>query len=109
MSRPEILFPLFADLETLDGVGPKTAQNMGQLGISAPRDLLFTLPHTGIDRALRDTIQGAVLPATLTVKVKVGAHLPARNRGGAYRINAEDSQTSFQSVSYTHLTLPTKA
>ena len=26
MSRPEILFPLFADLETLDGIGPKAAK-----------------------------------------------------------------------------------
>ena len=98
MSRPEILFPLFADLETLEGVGPKTAQHMGQMGITAPRDLLFTLPHTGIDRSLRDTVEGAVLPATLTVRVKVGAHHPARNRGGAYRIHVEDAQTSFQLV-----------
>ncbi|MEO0380036.1 MAG: ATP-dependent DNA helicase RecG [Pseudomonadota bacterium] len=98
MSRPEVLFPLFADLETLEGVGPKTAQNLNGLGITAPRDLLFTLPHTGIDRALKDTIQGAVLPATLTVKVKVGAHTPSRSRGGAYRIHATDSETSFQLV-----------
>ncbi|MEO9682480.1 MAG: ATP-dependent DNA helicase RecG [Tateyamaria sp.] len=95
MSRPEILFPLFADLETLDGVGPKTAQNLGQLGVATPRDLLFTLPHSGVDRALRDTIQGAVFPITLTVKVKVGTHQPSRNRGGAYRIHVEDSTTFF--------------
>ncbi len=98
MSRPEILFPLFAGLETLEGVGPRTAQNMAQMGIAAPRDLLFTLPHTGIDRALRDTVEGAPLPATLTVAVKVGAHHPSRNRGGAYRIHVEDARTSFQLV-----------
>ncbi|WP_415405330.1 ATP-dependent DNA helicase RecG [Tateyamaria sp. SN3-11] len=113
MSRPEVLFPLFAELETLDGVGPKTAQNLAHMGISAPRDLLFTLPHTGVDRALRDTVDGAVLPATLTVKVTVGAHHPARNRGGAYRIHVEDSQTSFQLVffhgrsDYLNKVLPT--
>ena len=33
MTRPEILFPLFASLETLDGVGPKTAKALGPLGI----------------------------------------------------------------------------
>ncbi|MEO1556049.1 MAG: ATP-dependent DNA helicase RecG [Pseudomonadota bacterium] len=115
MSRPEILFPLFADLETLEGVGPKTAQHMGGLAITTPRDLLFTLPHTGIDRALRDSIQGAVLPATLTVKIKVGAHIPARSRGGAYRIHAEDAETSFQLVffhgrsDYLNKVLPTGA
>jgi ATP-dependent DNA helicase RecG len=98
MSRPEILFPLFAELETLDGVGPKTAQHLGQMGIIAPRDVLFTLPHTGVDRCLRDTVEGAALPNTATVKVKVGAHHPARNRGGAYRIHVEDAKTSFQLV-----------
>ena len=30
--RPEPLFPLFAGLETLEGVGPKTAQNLAHLG-----------------------------------------------------------------------------
>ncbi|MEL6617449.1 MAG: ATP-dependent DNA helicase RecG [Pseudomonadota bacterium] len=98
MSRPEILFPLFADLETLEGVGPKTAQNLAHLGVEAPRDLLFTLPHSGVDRALRDSIDGVALPTTLTVKVLVGKHYPARSRGGAYRIHVEDAKTSFQLV-----------
>lgn len=98
MSRPELLFPLFAELETLIGVGPKTAQHMAQLGITAPRDLLFTLPHTGIDRALRATVDGVGLPTTVTVTVKVGAHHPSRNRGGAYRIHVEDAETNFQIV-----------
>ncbi|WP_299148303.1 ATP-dependent DNA helicase RecG [uncultured Tateyamaria sp.] len=98
MSRPEVLFPLFANLETLDGVGPKTAQNLGHMGILAPRDVLFTLPHTGIDRTLRDSVEGAPLPGTFTVRITVGAHHPSRNRGGAYRIHVEDAQTSFQLV-----------
>ena len=98
MSRPEILFPLFAALDTLTGVGPKTAQHFEALGVTAPRDLLFTLPQSGVDRRLRDTVQGAAYPTTLTVKVRVGPHTPARSRGGAYRIHVEDAQTSFQLV-----------
>ena len=98
MSRPEILFPLFAALDSLTGVGPKTAQNLGQLGILAPRDVLFTLPHTGIDRALRGSVEGVGLPTTVSVRVIVGAHHPGRNRGGAYRIHVEDEKTSFQIV-----------
>ncbi|MBO6865654.1 MAG: ATP-dependent DNA helicase RecG [Thalassococcus sp.] len=96
--RPEILFPLFADLKTLDGVGPKIAQNLQHLHIEAPRDLLFTLPYSMIDRRPVETVQGAELPKVLTVKVTVGDHRPARNKGGAYRINVEDAQTSFQLV-----------
>lgn len=96
--RPEQLFPLFAGLETLDGVGPKTAQLLGQLGIESPRDVLFALPYAVVDRRRRDTIKGADLPTTLTVEVTVGAHRPSRNRGGAYRIHVEDSQADFQLV-----------
>ncbi len=99
--RPEPLFPLFAGLETLEGVGPKTAQHFIHLGVQAPRDLLFTLPYSGIDRRRRDTLKDAVLPATLTVAVTIGAHRPARNKGGAYRIHVEDAETSFQ-LTYFH-------
>ncbi|MFY2826510.1 ATP-dependent DNA helicase RecG [Ruegeria sp. MALMAid1280] len=96
--RPEQLFPLFAGLETLDGVGPKTAQVLTQAGTDSPRDVLFGLPYAVIDRRRRDTIQGADLPTTLTVEVTVGAHRPPRNKGGAYRIHVEDSQADFQLV-----------
>ncbi len=96
--RPEPLFPLFARLETLEGVGPKTAQLLGQIGIESPRDVLFALPYAVIDRRRRDTIQGANLPTTLTVEVTVGTHRPPRTKGGAYRIHVEDSQADFQLV-----------
>ena len=96
--RPEALFPLFAKLETLEGVGPKTAQNFAQLGVMAPRDLLFTLPYSGIDRRLQPSVKDAILPATVTVAVTVGAQRAPANKGGAYRIHVEDSATAFQLV-----------
>lgn len=99
--RPELLFPLFAALTGLEGVGPKTAQNMAGLGIEKPRDLLFLLPYSGIDRAIKDTVQGADLPNTLTVEVEIGQHRPPRNKGGAYRIDVIDAQIAFQLV-YFH-------
>ena len=54
--RPEILFPLFSDLTKLDGVGPKTAQLFAQLHVEKPKDLLLTLPTSGIDRARKSSI-----------------------------------------------------
>jgi ATP-dependent DNA helicase RecG len=97
-TRPEALFPLFAGLDSLAGVGPKTAEHFRGLGVIAPRDLLFTLPQSGIDRRLVPTVQGAPFPATLTVAITIGKHNPPRNKGGAYRIHVEDAETSFQLV-----------
>ncbi len=113
--RPEALFALFSGLETLTGVGPKTAQMLTNLGVVAPRDLLFTLPYSGIDRRLLATVKDVVLPATVTVAVSIGKHYPSRTKGGAYRIHVEDAETSFQLVyfhargDYLERTLPTGA
>ncbi|MCF8486348.1 MAG: ATP-dependent DNA helicase RecG [Rhodobacteraceae bacterium] len=90
MSRPEILFPLFASLETLEGVGPKSAQAFEGLGVTRPKDLLFLLPHSGIDRVRKDSVRDVIAPATLTVMVEVGAHFPPRRKGGPYRIMVRD-------------------
>ncbi len=96
--RPPLLFPLFAGLETLDGIGPKTAQAFGGLGIEAPRDLIFALPVSGIDRSVVDSVQNASLPSVITVLVTVGTHRPARIKGRPYRVDVQDSATSFQLV-----------
>lgn len=87
--RPEILWPLFAGLETLGGVGPKTARAFESLGVRLPKDMLFTLPHAVIDRRLRTTLQGLAFPATVTVEVTVGAHQPALGRGRPARVRTQ--------------------
>lgn len=96
--RPEILFPLFAGLDTLAGVGPKTAKTFAQMAIEKPRDLLFTLPFSGIDRRRRQTILGADFPQVITVAVEIGHHLRPARKGRPYRIEVRDAQTTFQLV-----------
>ena len=111
--RPEVLFPLFAELEGLDGVGPKTARLLEGMEIRAPRDLVFTLPVSGTERRLRPSVLDGPLPGTVTVEAVIGAHYPPRRKGGPYRIVAEDAGTSFQIVffqargDYLSRTLPT--
>ena len=91
MTRPEALFPLFADLETLEGVGPKTAQAFGALGVTKPKDLLYLLPHAAIDRSRKPSIRDVVPPCTVTVEVDVGAHVPPRQKGKPYRVMVRDA------------------
>ncbi len=113
--RPEALFPLFADVETLPGVGPKSAKLLAVLRIEKPVDLLLTLPQSGIDRRKRASVLGADLPGVVTVEVTIGQHRAPARRGGAYRVTVEDAQTSFQIVffhahdDYLHRVLPTGA
>jgi ATP-dependent DNA helicase RecG len=96
--RPEILFPLFAGLETLPGVGPRTARTFAQLEIAHPRDLLFTLPYSVVDRRRRGSIREVTPPATVTVEVRVIRHEPPRRKGGPWRVVVEDAETSFRLV-----------
>lgn len=98
MSRPEILFPLFAGLETLDGVGPKTAQAFALLGVEKPKDLLFLLPHSAVDRSRKASIRDVVPPCTVTVEVEVGSHFPPRQKGRPYRVMVRDEALEFQLV-----------
>ncbi len=101
MSRPEILYPLFAGLDTLPGIGARTARLFEGLGATRPRDLLFLLPHGGTERTPRRTIRGAELPAVLTVPVEIGPHIPARRKGGPTRVIVRDAETDFALV-YFH-------
>ncbi|AWD20766.1 ATP-dependent DNA helicase RecG [Fuscovulum blasticum] len=98
MSRPEILFPLFADLETLDGVGEKSARAFEALEVRRPKDLLFLLPHSGVDRSRRDSVRDVVPPTTVTVEVEVGPHVPSRRKGGPYRVNVRDAKLDWALV-----------
>ncbi|NOX73055.1 MAG: ATP-dependent DNA helicase RecG [Alphaproteobacteria bacterium] len=97
-TRPEILFPLFAEITKLAGVGPKLAKHFETLGVTKPRDLLFTLPHSGINRNIRNSIREIEAPDVATVEVEVGMHQPNAVKGRPYRVNVEDAQTSFQLV-----------
>ncbi|MCI2393227.1 ATP-dependent DNA helicase RecG [Aliiroseovarius sediminis] len=97
-TRPEILFPLFAELETLGGIGEKTAKALETLGIERPRDLLFWLPHAGIDRKFRASITEVQPGDMATVEIEVGQHKPGRTRTAPYRVEVRDPLTAFELV-----------
>ena len=97
-TRPEILFPLFAELSTLAGVGEKSAKAFSGLKITKPRDVIFTLPHSVVHRRVVQSVQGLAAPQTLSVLVRVVEHIPARVRGKPYRIIVEDAQSTIELI-----------
>ncbi len=63
--RPEILFPLFAEVTTLKGVGPRLAPLVGRLAGPLVRDLLFLGPSGLIER--HDRLSSAAVDGEMAV------------------------------------------
>jgi ATP-dependent DNA helicase RecG len=99
--RPAILFPLFAGLETLSGIGPKSAQVLCGQNVDNPKSLLMSLPYAVHDRRRRETIQGAEIPGIVTVEVQIGRHFPPKIKGRPYRVEVQDGKAQW-SVIFFH-------
>ena len=88
--RPEILFPLFAPVTAMAGIGPRYGTLLEAAAGPYLVDLLFHLPTGVIDRRfaplVRDAPEGRI--ATLTVMVE--AHLPPGHPRRPYRIRCRD-------------------
>lgn len=101
MTRPAVLFPLFASLTSLPGLGPKSAEALASIHIEKPRDLIFHLPFNGIDRTLQNTVEDSVFPKVCTVEVTVLSHIPAQRKGGPYRVLVADQMVEFE-ITFFH-------
>ncbi|RFC65607.1 ATP-dependent DNA helicase RecG [Mesorhizobium denitrificans] len=97
--RPSLLDPLFAPISSIPGIGPKVAALITKVvptdtGGREARigDLLFTLPHSIIDRRNRPGIAYAEEGTIVTLDVRVDRHQPPPrgNRSVPYRVFAHD-------------------
>ena len=99
--RPEILFPLFAPLTSLPGVGPRFGKLIERLTGPAVADLLWHLPGGIIDRSYTPKIKEAPEGGIATIKLVVDAHLKPRNPRQPYRVRCRD-ETGFLHLVYFH-------
>ena len=97
-TRPKEIFHLFGDLNNLSGVGPKTIINLKNLSIEKPRDFLFNLPFSVLDRLPVKSVRGVAPSQIVTVEVLVKSHKVSRSRASAYRVNVQDTEVGFQLV-----------
>ncbi|MBA2466042.1 MAG: ATP-dependent DNA helicase RecG, partial [Sphingomonas sp.] len=87
--RPEILNPLFAEVEALVGVGPGVAKALKRLGITRVVGLLYHLPTGTIERVHAPAAAAALLGRNVVLELKP---FEARQGGrGPLRIFASDS------------------
>ena len=91
--RPEILFPLFADISTLKGVGPRSAPLVAKVAGPLVRDLLFLSP-SGLIQRRRTTARDAVEGEVGIFEVLIDRLIPPHKPGAPFRLRASD-ETGF--------------
>jgi ATP-dependent DNA helicase RecG len=88
--RPEILYPLFAPVTALAGVGPRFAKLFEALAGPQVVDLCWHLPSGLIDRRYAPKVAAAAPGRIATLTVTVGAHQAPRTPRQPYRIACHD-------------------
>ncbi len=89
--RPDVLFPFFADVTTLNGVGARVREALGRAMGTRIKDLVLTPPSNLVDRSFRPHIAGARQGDICTFTVTVGKHTKPKNRQHPYKIRVFDS------------------
>ena len=87
--RPEILFPLFAPVSTLKGVGPRVAPLLERVAGPIVRDVAFLKPHT-IVRRTPAVLSAARDGEIMTFELTIEEHQRPRASGQPWRIRASD-------------------
>ena len=98
--RPEILNPLFTEVEALKGVGPQVAKMLKKLGIERVVDLLYHLPTGSIERIKANAATAALLGRNVIVEVTPFDSRDSRSGRGPSRIFASDSDGNAISLVY---------
>lgn len=88
--RPQILFPLFASINSLKGIGTKTAGFLSRLCGERVIDLIWHLPAGLIDRTYCPKLANARPNVICTIKVKVIEHIAPKTRKQPYRVLCSD-------------------
>ncbi|WP_158045776.1 ATP-dependent DNA helicase RecG [Skermanella pratensis] len=88
--RPDILFPLFAPVTTLKGLGPKLGKLTEKLVGPHVADLLWHLPTGIIDRRFAPDVANAPDNAIATLTVRVEHHSAPLNPRHPYKVRCRD-------------------
>jgi ATP-dependent DNA helicase RecG len=98
--RPDILNPLFTEVEALKGVGPQLAKLLKKLGIGRVVDLLYHLPTGSIERIRAPAASGSLLGRNVILEVTPFDSRESRSGRGPTRIFAYDGDGNAISLAY---------
>ncbi|HEY5712290.1 MAG TPA: ATP-dependent DNA helicase RecG [Allosphingosinicella sp.] len=97
--RPDILNPLFAEVEVLKGIGPALAKPLHRLDLNRVVDILFHLPVSWIDRKRVERLDPADVGRTITIELVARDYRQSGGRG-PFRIFAEDKAGDMITLTY---------
>jgi ATP-dependent DNA helicase RecG len=97
--RPDILNPLFAEVEVLKGIGPQLAKPLKKLGLERVVDILFHLPVSWIERKRVELLDEADVGRVITVEVTPRDYRQGGARG-PFRVHAADTVGNYLTLTY---------
>ena len=98
--RPEILNPLFTELEALKGVGPQAARLLKRLEVTRVVDLLYHLPTGSIERINAPAANASFLGRNVILELTPFDSRESRSGRGPMRIYASDADGNRISLVY---------
>ena len=98
--RPEILNPLFTEVEALKGIGPQVARLLKKLGATRVVDLLYHLPTGAIERMKAPAANAVLLGRNVILEVTPFESRESRSGRGPTRIFTSDSDGNTISLVY---------
>lgn len=99
--RPEALNPLFAEVQTLEGVGPKVMKPLEKLGLTRVKDIAYHLPERFVSRhAIADLDAGSEGEQVIIALTPIEHRDPRPGSRGPYRVLAQDAVGNICALSW---------
>ena len=98
--RPDILNPLFAEVEVLKGVGPQLTKQLKKLCLTRVLDVLYHLPTGAIERVRAPAASAALLGRNVILELTAYQTREPRSGRGPTRILAGDRDGNTISLIY---------
>jgi ATP-dependent DNA helicase RecG len=98
--RPDILNPLFAEVQTLKGVGAGLSKPLTKLGLERVKDLLYHFPGNWIYRKRVSAIDLADIGQNIIIPLVIGDHKSGGSARAPTRIMGIDADGQYISLTF---------
>ena len=98
--RPDLLNPLFAETESLEGVGPKLKKPLEKLGLTRVKDVAYHLPDRFVQRRSVADLDEAQVGEQIVVALTVTEHRASPNNRAPHRVMAQDGKGNVCALVY---------